>query len=213
MYFHLLVLLTFIFQSSSFVILPSKVLISTRLDPIVQPGAASSHLHNVLGGNKFNATYDPQFLLSSTCTSSPITVDKSNYWAPAMYFMNKTTSTTSTTFTRVDSTFNIYYLPRGTQGDVKAFPEGFRMVAGDPDRNTYNSSLFEDQAISWVCLDFNNADNGQQSPGFPTVNCPGQYFIVPFIFILSNARATRWNPWTGVLPVVLGWGESRFCES
>lgn len=209
MYFHLLVLLAFIIQSSSFVILPSKVLISTRLDPIVQPGAASSHLHNVLGGNKFNATYDPQSLLSSTCTSSPITMDKSNYWAPGMYFMNKTTSTTSTTFTRVASTFNIYYLPRGTQGNVKAFPEGFRMVAGDPSRNTYNASLFEDQAISWVCLDFNNAaSNGQQTPGFPTVNCPGQYLILyrSFYFILSNERTARWNSWTGVLPVVLGWG-------
>lgn len=174
MYFQLLVLFTFISNVISFVILPSKVLVSTRLDPIVQPGAASSHLHNIVGGNRFNATYDPQFLRSSTCTTSPITADKSSYWAPGMYFMNKTT--TSTTFTRVSSGFNIYYLPRGDSGQVKAFPDGFKMVAGDPNRNTYNSSLFEDQAISWVCLDYNNPGvNGQQTPGFPTANCPGLF--------------------------------------
>jgi hypothetical protein len=174
MYFHFLILAGLISDTFSFVILPSKVLISTRLDPIVQPGVASTHLHNILGGNRFNATYDPAFLLSSTCTTSPVAVDKSSYWAPAMYFMNKTTN--PMTYTRIASGFNIYYLPRGDSGQVKAFPEGFRMVAGDASRNTYNASLFADQAVSWVCLDYNNPGvNGKETPGFPTSNCPGAY--------------------------------------
>jgi len=179
MYFLLLLLVGLISDIAfSFVILPSKVLLSTRLDPIVQPGVASAHLHNIVGGNRFNATYDSGFLLSSTCTTSPITVDKSAYWAPAMYFMNQTTSPMR--YTRIPSSFNIYYLPRGDPGNVTAFPEGFRMVAGDASRNTYNASLFGDQAISWVCLDFNNpAVNGQQTPGFPTTNCPGVYLPCP----------------------------------
>ncbi|CCA73977.1 related to glyoxal oxidase precursor [Serendipita indica DSM 11827] len=168
-------------------ILSVLVLVSTRLDPVVQPGVASSHLHNVVGGNNFNATYDPDFLLASTCTTSPITADKSNYWAPAIYFINH--STTPVTFSRIPSSFNIYYLPRGTTnesgnggGDVKAFPPGFKMVAGDNGRNTYNASSFENQAISWVCLDYNNpAVNGKETPGFPTTSCPdgirGQIFF------------------------------------
>ncbi|KAG8829747.1 hypothetical protein FRC17_006113 [Serendipita sp. 399] len=97
-----------------------------------------------------------------------------------MYFLNKTT--TPLTFTRVQSGFNIYYLPRGNKGDIKAFPPGFKMIAGDNGRNTYNASLFSDQAISWVCLDYENSSvNGRETPGFPTTNCPngirGQVFF------------------------------------
>ena len=182
-----LVLVTIISQVFAFVILPSKVLVSTRLDPVVQPGVQSSHVHNIVGGNNFNATYDSNFLLSSTCTTSPVTADKSNYWAPAMYFVNH--STAPATFSRIHSSFNIYYLPRGLEtengngiGDVKAFPPGFKMVAGDNGRNTYNASSFSDQAISWVCLDYNNpAVNGKETPGFPSTSCPGAFKDNPFL--------------------------------
>lgn len=56
------------------------------------------------------------------------------------------------------------------------------MIAGDASRNTYNASLFDNQAVSWVCLDYNNPGvNGKETPGFPTTNCPdgmrGQVFF------------------------------------
>lgn len=88
--------------------------------------------------------------------------------------MNKTMN--PMTYTRIGSSYNIYYLPRGSPGQIKAFPKGFRMVAGDASRNTYNESLFDNQAVSWVCLDYNNPGvNGKETPGFPTTNCPGAY--------------------------------------
>jgi hypothetical protein len=170
-----LVFLLFLFIKSSFsdIVLTSKVLISTRLDPIYGPNAIGSHLHNIAGGNRFNATTqnDTEFLLSSSCTTSPITVDKSLYWAPGMYFMNQTNSTNSTTFTRLPSTFKIWYKVIGT--NVTAFPKGFRMVAGSATTNTYNSSSVENQAISWVCYDAMN--NPNTTTCFPPVDCPSEY--------------------------------------
>lgn len=166
-----LVLTSFIVQIYLFAILPFKVLISTRLDPIVRPGAPLNHFHNILGGNRFSTTYNSHDFLSSSCTTSPITVDKSNYWSPGMYFMNKTTK--SMKFIRISSTFNIYYLPRGDQGEAKALPEGFWMVAGDPNHNTLSEGLFEDHNTSWVFLGFNGADNGKDMLAFSATNCLG----------------------------------------
>lgn len=174
MFLTITILSLLVFLCDAFVILPSKVLISTRLDPVALPGLISPHIHNIVGGNRFNATFDPNYLISSTCTTSPITADKSNYWAPSMYFMNKTSS--PTTFTRVPSVFNIYYLPRGD--NVKTFPTGFKMIAGESSKNTYNASNFEDQAVSFVCLDSKNPDvNGKETPRFPTTSCPGMIYV------------------------------------
>jgi hypothetical protein len=39
----------------AFVILSSGVIAKTRLDPLIAPGAISSHVHNVVGGNAFSS--------------------------------------------------------------------------------------------------------------------------------------------------------------
>lgn len=180
MYSQILLLLFLLIKLAfSDFVLPSKVLISTRLDPVYGSGMIGTHLHNIVGGNKFNATSTTQLLLSSSCTTSPITVDKSSYWAPGMYFMNETNSTststtdatTTTTFTRLASTFDIWYKPIGT--NVKAFPQGLRMVVGSATVNTYNSSSVENQAISWVCMDAMN--NPNTTTCFPPVDCPSEF--------------------------------------
>jgi len=82
-----------------------------RMDPIMNPGQVSGHVHTLHGGGSmlslsmtapddthmtdlllladfgFNTTsYD---LLESTCTSCEITQDKSAYWTPPLYFMYK----------------------------------------------------------------------------------------------------------------------------
>lgn len=61
-----------------------------RLDPLVQPGSVpSAHVHQIAGGNSFNAsmtpgTYDPPTM--STCTSCTYADDFSNYWTASLYF-------------------------------------------------------------------------------------------------------------------------------
>lgn len=58
-----------------------------RMDPIINPGVASSHVHTIQGGNAFKLNMgDRDALDKSTCTSSLVKNDKSNYWAPKLYF-------------------------------------------------------------------------------------------------------------------------------
>jgi hypothetical protein len=60
-----------------------------RLDPIVEPGKIpSAHVHQIVGGNGFNASIDPKGDISqrATCTTCSFTEDTSNYWTAVMYF-------------------------------------------------------------------------------------------------------------------------------
>jgi len=87
-------------------------LVIERTDPIVQPGAVpSSHTHQIVGGNSFNATVsllrlrrvpsrgsgsllmacqmDPANMdpaAASTCTTCTYSEDFSNYWTASLYF-------------------------------------------------------------------------------------------------------------------------------
>lgn len=104
-----------------------------RVDPVVQPGIdPSAHMHQIIGGNSFNASmtpasHDPPTL--STCTSCTYSEDFSNYWTASAYFKAK-----NGTFKRVPQVNNlgintkagmtIYYI-RGytSSATVTAFPQ------------------------------------------------------------------------------------------
>jgi hypothetical protein len=120
-----------------------------RIDPLVNPGSMpSQHMHQVIGGNSFNATmqpsdHDPPTV--STCTSCTYSEDFSNYWTANIYFRAK-----NGTFKRVPQVANlglgvkggmtVYYI-RGYQqaAKVTAFKPGFRMLVGDSmNRKTAN---------------------------------------------------------------------------
>jgi len=66
----------------------------------------------------------------------------------------------------------VYYLQRGPNPSaVLPFPEGFRMVAGDPfQRNQTNKMAAPGQAVSFVCLDYDGVSS--QTPYMPNKNCP-----------------------------------------
>jgi hypothetical protein len=65
-------------------------LVIERVDPLVSPGMIQSpHIHQIAGGNSFNATmtpvtYDPS--KESTCTTCTYSEDFSNYWTANLYF-------------------------------------------------------------------------------------------------------------------------------
>ena len=104
-----------------------------QIDPLIEPGnIPSAHMHQVVGGNSFNATmapavHDPPTL--STCTSCTYSEDFSNYWTTNVYFKAR-----NGTFKRVPQVVNlglgtragmtIYYI-RGYQASAKvtAFPK------------------------------------------------------------------------------------------
>lgn len=111
---------------------------------------------------------------AGTCTTAPVTVDKSNYWIPQLYYFNPTDQS----YTMIPVSFlNTYYLDRpGVSGVVQAFPDGLRMIAGNGDRRTFDSSDPDDQAISYVCLDYTASHTGDpawaQRNNFFAQNCP-----------------------------------------
>lgn len=83
------------------------------------------------------------------------------------------TWTSLRSFTLVDGgAFLIYYLPRrnaADKGPVKAFPDGFRMLAGNPYKRSFDGSPMAN-AIGINCI------GGKSKPTkkheFPTENCP-----------------------------------------
>lgn len=78
-----------------------------RMDPIVDPGVAASHVHAIQGGSNFNLTMGNEDLMDSSCTSSLVNADKSNYWTPALYFQDPTNQS----FISVPMSYmNVYYL-------------------------------------------------------------------------------------------------------
>jgi hypothetical protein len=144
-----------------------------RVDPIVQPGSASNHVHKVFGGSAFGISSPSETPLSmykrmfaSECTTCSITIDKSAYWVADLYYQwpNGSLQLVPT------AGLTAYYLTRTGTGNqsspnFQAFPPGFRMIAGSPFRRSYNGTVSE-QATTWACL---SSDKPYpQQPSFPT---------------------------------------------
>lgn len=101
-------------------------LVVERTDPIVNPRMLfTPHLHQIVGGNSFNITMDPDehdLPALSTCTSCTFKQDFSNYWTAVMFFHHKNGS-----YIRVPQVGNggpqgrlvnkggldVYYIPSG----------------------------------------------------------------------------------------------------
>ncbi|KAF8530086.1 hypothetical protein BU17DRAFT_12095, partial [Hysterangium stoloniferum] len=159
-------------------------IVMERIDPIVNPNGIATHAHIVGGGGNFGPVLSTEILRQSKCTSTPISEDKSSYWTDTMYFQWKNGS-----FTSLDGGFlYVYYatysikkslryhsdylypgnVPAGT---VTAFPDDFRMISGTPTLRTYNASSFAQQAITFLCLDFNGVSTKHNE--IPTgMHCP-----------------------------------------
>ncbi|KAL7273681.1 hypothetical protein RUND412_003453 [Rhizina undulata] len=160
---------SFVPQATAFWRLPCQSpLLVERADPIVNPDAVSGHLHTIMGGNGFNFTMDYAKARASTCSTCTVTEDFSNYWIPSLFYQAQNGS-----FHPVQQVggATIYYLQRRAEPDEKlyAFPEGFRMVAGDPMLRSYSDDLSQG-AISFACIDYNNPS--AEINGLPNNNCP-----------------------------------------
>jgi len=89
----------------------------------------------------------------------------SNYWTPLLYYQYPDGS-----FQDVTTAGGLvaYYLQRGDVPNY-AFPQGFRMLAGNPKLRVGGTSLAQ-QAINYVCLNF--ASGSTQTDSLPNYNCP-----------------------------------------
>ncbi|KAG8626755.1 hypothetical protein KVT40_005700 [Elsinoe batatas] len=143
-------------------------IVTERIDPIISPGQVSGHVHQVVGGNGFGFTQDFAAARRSTCTSCTVSHDLSNYWTPILYYKNKNGK-----LQRVEQNGGVlvYYLQRPeTNKNLKAFPENFRMVAGDPFKRNATSD-FAGKAVSFACLNYDGAAK-KETPNLPPYNCP-----------------------------------------
>ncbi|KAL6708576.1 hypothetical protein ACN47E_002557 [Coniothyrium glycines] len=150
-------------------------LVRERLDPIVNPGAVSSHVHQIAGGGGFNATMSYEDARAAKCSSCMIKEDMSNYWTPELYVKHKDGIFEPVPVVGdgndVNGGMTVYYLQR--RGDdpnelLHAFPKDFRMLAGDPFKRSLDSDLAF-KAISFNCLGSENPE----SNSIPPYNCPG----------------------------------------
>ncbi|KAF5362587.1 hypothetical protein D9757_013318 [Collybiopsis confluens] len=160
------------------------ILVTERLDPIINPGAISGHAHSIVGGSNFGSTLSTASLRNSECTTMPIQEDKSNYWFPHLYFQHKNGSFSSLTVGNVirylpvpclrAHSFGVDYLfndaENGQPNTVKAFPDDFRMISGDMTLRSYNASSYAQQAVTFLCLDFNGVSTKYNE--LPPVSCP-----------------------------------------
>jgi hypothetical protein len=147
-----------------------------RADPIVSPGIASAHLHSIIGGNAFSRNMSDKMAATvANATTCDKSLDHSNYWVPQLYHQ------------RSDKMFElvswkgsaVYYQKRacnyaaGLQTCNKsivplAFPDGFRMLAGDTTRRTQNNSDFAQRAVAMMCI---QTDTSKEYNGFPPTPC------------------------------------------
>jgi len=87
-----------------------------RLDPLVEPGnAPSAHVHQIVGGNAFNATMSGDIGEKGTCTTCTFSEDFSNYWTAVMYFKHA-----NGTYKRVPIMQNTA-LPNGINGGMTIY--------------------------------------------------------------------------------------------
>jgi hypothetical protein len=118
-----------------------------RLDPLVNPGQMPSpHVHQIVGGNAFNASMTTGDVSSgASCTTCAFSDDFSNYWTANLYFKARNGSYKRVKqlgaarqfnddfSTKIDGGVLVYYVS-AQPGKVQAFKPGFRMLVGDPSR-------------------------------------------------------------------------------
>lgn len=174
-------------------------LVVERLDPLVNPSAIPSpHLHQIVGGNSFNASMDPathDLPKASTCTSCTFSEDFSNYWTAVLYFRAR-----NGTFRRVpqipsegltaNGGITVYYIP-STDGktNVTAFKPGFRMLVGDATARSPGTA----QKVCHRCMPA-SGDNSNINCGSPDAQ------TLPTKFCAGGIRSVITFPtcWDGV---------------
>jgi hypothetical protein len=120
-----------------------------RLDPIVEVGKVpSAHLHQIVGGNAFNATMDIKdgdIGDRGTCTTCTFSEDFSNYWTAVMFFKHANGSYKRVPImqngalpTPINGGMTVYYTQQDFSSNGNAKMTAFKPVSINP------SALFVD---------------------------------------------------------------------
>ncbi|KAK3387959.1 hypothetical protein B0H63DRAFT_431940 [Podospora didyma] len=163
----LAVLSAFVSSSDAFLLMGQHIA-HERVDPIVQPGVVSGHLHDVVGASTFGVNFDPAVWAKSNCSSMQVQENKSNYWMPSLMARND-----NGTFSAIPLLeTRVYYLnnhPDGTK--VKAFPQGFRMLAGNPSATAPTGHMDLMSSSGFQCQNGRNDGRENIQPHLPYFEC------------------------------------------
>jgi hypothetical protein len=116
-----------------------------------------------IAGFSMSSTYDE--LHGSSCTSCRVTEDKSAYWTPSLNFIHE--NGTMQIVNQVGGML-AYYLLFGE--DLKAFPKGFRMLAGDTRNRNFSGPVPDPEKSLWTAEDKTQANLGQKAIGMNCLN-------------------------------------------
>ncbi|KAH7119032.1 hypothetical protein B0J11DRAFT_440394 [Dendryphion nanum] len=147
-----------------------------RLDPVVEPGnVPSAHVHQIVGGNAFNASMTGDIGEKATCTTCSFSEDFSNYWTAVLYFKARNGSYhrvpqyPNSLLGSLTGGMTIYYLQQDFNSNGKdkitAFKPGFRMTVGSP-----TSKDGKNPGLRYTCLDDINT-RGRETNDFPKNPC------------------------------------------
>ncbi|KAJ5980903.1 hypothetical protein N7481_008201 [Penicillium waksmanii] len=139
-----------------------------RLDPIVDPGEVSSHVHVIHGGGSFGMSANYETLLKSDCTSCGVEQDKSAYWTPALYFMH--TDGSAEMVDQVGGMLAYYFNDKAPGEKIHAFPKGFRMLAGDPFQRNFTWPVPDPPKSNWAGAQISQKALEQKALGFNCLN-------------------------------------------
>ncbi|KAF2709976.1 hypothetical protein K504DRAFT_404734 [Pleomassaria siparia CBS 279.74] len=157
-----------------------------RLDPLVEPGnIPSSHVHQIVGGNAFNATMTGDIGEKGSCTTCAYSEDFSNYWTAAMYFKHKNGSYHRVPIfpnaqlgyegqnaSDIKGGMTVYYTQESFDSNgaqhITAFPPGFRMTVGNPGVTSLNGTR---PGLRYTCLQ-TILTRGSETPDLPSRPCP-----------------------------------------
>jgi len=101
-----------------------------RTDPIISQTCLSDHVHTFYGANILpypDITYEELIAVADDENTGNVVENKSLYWHPTVYKYDRN----SKTYTRdVIGQSSSYYIWSNEDEPTKAFPNGFRMIAG-----------------------------------------------------------------------------------
>ncbi|KAM5343445.1 hypothetical protein ACJ41O_011982 [Fusarium nematophilum] len=116
---------TLVSQASAFFRVTCAPWKRERLDPLVNKGVESSHMHTFWGSREIGPDTVTGLGFRDGCTSCDNQLDKSAYWMPTLYYVKKN----ATVPVKV-SIFHVYY--QGQENEPGLYPEDFALIGGNP---------------------------------------------------------------------------------
>lgn len=114
--------------ANQFILGDNAFLMYGRNDPIISPGKVGQHVHQFIGASNIRDVLNtPAEQRNAVCSSTKVSVDKSSYWTPTLYYM-----WSNGTYSPLTSNTRVYYTVDKSENGVtpSPFPEGLRMVSG-----------------------------------------------------------------------------------